>query len=70
MAKSTIRVSGGLVTGVIMGILLYYMIRRRMQNAKEKAATEKENAGKAAEKAEEAAETVEPPQVTYHSQGR
>ncbi len=70
MAKSTIRVSGGLVTGIIMGIVLYYMIRRGRQNAKEKAALKKEAEDKAAEKPEEAPENIEPPQVMYHSQGR
>ena len=70
MAKSTVRLSGGLVTGIIMGIVLYYMIRRGRQNAKEKAALKKEAEDKAAEKPEEAPENIEPPQVMYHSQGR
>ncbi|MER1993638.1 MAG: hypothetical protein ABS897_06380, partial [Eubacteriales bacterium] len=67
MAKLTIRLSGGLVSGIIMGIVLYYMIRRGRQSAKEKAALKKENAGKPAEKADEAPEFIEPPQTMSSS---
>ena len=67
MAKTTIRMSGGLVSGIIMGIVLYYMIRRGRQNAKEKAARKKENAEKPAEKADEAPEFIEPPQMMSSS---
>ncbi len=67
MAKTTVRLSGGLVTGIIMGIVLYYMIRRGRQSAKEKAALKKEDAEKAAEKTEEAPEFIEPPQVMSSS---
>lgn len=63
--KASVRAFGGLLSGVIIGLLLYTLIRRRRKEKAERTA-----AGEASGSAEETPSAAEPPERKYMSSGK
>lgn len=69
-AKVSVRLFGGLLSGVIIGILLYSMIRRRRKEKAERSGGGADGAGRESGSAEETPSAAEPPERKYMSSGK